>query len=270
MRPIKIAIPAQTGSFHHHAASNYFGEGDIMLHCSDMSSALTAVNDNQADYAVLACDNTSAGIFPETYRLIFESGLYIIDELFHPVSLCLASGEKIDINKITRIYSHPYALLQLSDQFHSGKSLKHFPTHDTTTAAEIIGATKTSESVCLCEESVARNNNLQIIMRDVQKCHPNYTRFFVIGKGCVLHEQFDKIVGIWKHSPIILSALTGKWNAERKIITHNAAVFFELVQCNGWNQNQIALLQSQGARIFGYSRARKPNEPVNNKIHISL
>lgn len=270
MRPIKIAIPAQTGSFHHHAASNYFGEGNSMLHCADMRAVLSAVNDNLADYAVLACENTSAGIFPEPYRLIFESGLFIIDELHHRVSLCLAGPDEINVNQITQIYSHPYALLQLDKQFHPGKLLQHIATCDTTTAAEIVGSKSLADSVCVCEETVARNNNLQILMRDIQKCNPNYTRFFVIGKGCILHEQFDKIIGAWNHSPIILSALTGKWNTERRIITHNESVFFELTQQDGWSQNQISLLQSQGARIFGYSRARKPNEPVNNPIHISL
>lgn len=270
MRPIKIAIPAKTGSFHHHAASNYFGEGNIMLHCCDMSSALLAVNSNLADYAALACENTSAGIFPETYRLIFESGLFIIDELFHPVSLCLAGREKINVDQITQIYSHPYALLQLVTRFEPGKLLKHIETSDTTTAAEIVGAKTQADSVCVCEEIVARKNNLQIIMRDVQKCNPNRTRFFIVGKGCRLHEQFDKIIGKWNHSPVDLSVLIRKWNVKSKIFMHNDSVFFELTQHGRWNQNQISLLQTQGARIFGYSRARKPNETVNNQIHISL
>lgn len=269
MRPIKIAIPAQTGSFHHHAASNYFGDGNIILHCSNMHAALKALNDNSADYTVLACENTSAGIFPETYRLIFDSGLFIIDELYHPVSLCLAGPERINVNEIKQIYSHPYALLQLNEQLLPGKSVKHIATSDTTLAATMIGF-ESSYSACVCDETVARSNNLEILMRNIQKCNPNYTRFFVIGKGCLLHEQYDKIIGTWNHSPVILSAITGKWNVERKIIPHNNSTFFELTQRDGWSQNQIALLQTQGARIFGYSRARKPTEPVNNPIHISL
>lgn len=265
MRPIRISIPASSGSFHHHAANRYFGESSVLMHHCDMLSALQCVNSNAADYAVLACENTSAGIFYETYRLISESGLFIIDEVYEPVSLCLAACEGVHIENITHVISHPYAILQAKGNLARVGLNSCIESTDTIVAAIHVSENPDQSLACICDERAANAYRLQVLLQNVQKEMHNHTRFFIIGKGNVLHEEFDKIIGV-----AAVPLISRHANIRMICDQNHAKFFFEAEIDHSWNSTLLSEMKQSGCRIIGYSKSRNIKESIHNPIHISL
>ncbi|HEU4719187.1 MAG TPA: prephenate dehydratase domain-containing protein [Bacteroidia bacterium] len=264
MRPLRISIPARENSFHHHAARRYFGEDAVMLHTGDMRSAIARAEENLSDYTLLACSNTVAGHFYETYRLIYESKLHILDEVEWPVSLCLAAKPGVSLAEIRTAASHPYALMQAEKTLLRKKITGRKNTADTVEAARIVSRNSAGTLACVCAADVAERSGLQILLENVQEHRNNRTRFFIAGKGEGLHDHPDKLIVAADaerlerpfHNAISVHRV---FPAKQKDIP----VFAELVREDGWK------MIPGGLHVLG--KICSAGKRTNHKpIHISL
>ena len=121
---LKIAIQGIESSFHDMAVKKMFPNDEIKLvMCNSFEKVTASINNLNADFGVLAIENTIAGSILPNYNLIDTSNLIIIDEVFLNIQMYIMALETDTIHDIIEIHSHPVALLQCKNY------LQKFPPH---------------------------------------------------------------------------------------------------------------------------------------------
>ena len=75
-----IAIQGKKGSFHHIVAERYFGENLSLILCDTFDKTVTKLIKGEADYVVMAIENSIAGSIIPNYALIDQNNVKIIGE----------------------------------------------------------------------------------------------------------------------------------------------------------------------------------------------
>lgn len=180
----KIAIQGIESSFHHVAASKLLGHDNITLvKCDSFDKVTNTLENFQADFGVLAIENTIAGSILPNYNLIDASGFAILDEVYLNIQLHLMALEGESIHDIKEVHSHPVALLQCKEY------LRKFPPQfkviegkDTASEARRIKEQRLQGVAAIAGEQVAKAYGLTILDRSIQSMKQNATRFVLIGK----------------------------------------------------------------------------------------
>ena len=78
---LKVAIQGIESSFHHQAVQKLFPNEEItILNCDSFEKVTTAVNNGNADYGVIAIENTIVGSILSNYGLIDTGHFGILAE----------------------------------------------------------------------------------------------------------------------------------------------------------------------------------------------
>ena len=72
-----IAIQGKKGSFHHIVAERYFGKDLSLILCDTFDKTVTKLIKGEADYVVMAIENSIAGSIIPNYALIDQNDLQI-------------------------------------------------------------------------------------------------------------------------------------------------------------------------------------------------
>ncbi len=190
----KIAIQGIKGSFHDEAAHTIFKDDSIQLiECLTFKDVAKAVVEQEADYGIMAIENSIAGSILPNYNLLIEYNLKIIDELYMPINhyLMAQSGQKIE--QITEVTSHPMALMQCENYFDSYPSIRMVETADTALAAKRIVDQKLLHTAAIAPKRSASVYGLEILGKKIQTIQNNFTRFFVIQKENNTTSDFNKV-----------------------------------------------------------------------------
>ena len=75
-----IAIQGKKGSFHHIVAERYFGKNLSLILCDTFDKTVTKLIKGEADYVVMAIENSIAGSIIPNYALIDQNNVKIIGE----------------------------------------------------------------------------------------------------------------------------------------------------------------------------------------------
>jgi chorismate mutase/prephenate dehydratase len=147
-----------------------------------LTAAVEALMAAEINYALLPIENTIAGSINETYRLLKEQAVTIVDEEFWHVEHCLAALPGASLDDIRIIRSHPVALQQC--EIFLGKlgwaSAEAY--FDTAAAAESLKAADDARVAAICSEECAQALGLKILQRGVADQHHNYTRFVLVAR----------------------------------------------------------------------------------------
>ena len=85
----KIVFQGVEGAYSQQATKEYFGENCDCYNVETWKDAMEAIKNNEADYAVLPIENSSAGIVSENYDLLVEYNNYIVAEQIIKIDHCL-------------------------------------------------------------------------------------------------------------------------------------------------------------------------------------
>lgn len=180
---LRVAFQGIEGAYSELAARRFFAgrSGTLRLLGRDaFAGAVAAVDDGEADFAILPVENTTAGSINEVYDLLSRSRLRIVGEEILPVSHCLLAVEKVPVDKIRRILSHPQALAQCM-RFLSG--LRHCVTEyftDTAMAVRKVAETGDLSQAAIASEEAGKRYGLKVLKRDLADQKDNFTRFVVV------------------------------------------------------------------------------------------
>ncbi len=180
---IRVAFQGIEGAYSELAARRFFTHrrGALSLLGRDaFAGAFAAVEDGEADYAILPVENTTAGSINEVYDLLSRSRLRIVGEEILPVSHCLLAPQKVPVEKIRRILSHPQALAQCM-RFLSG--LRNCVTEyftDTAMAVRKVAETGDLAQAAIASEEAGKRYGLKVLRRDLADQKDNFTRFVVV------------------------------------------------------------------------------------------
>ena len=182
---VSVAYQGTDGAFSHQAAFRHFEERYSEVHCvgyDTFQKAARAVEDKEVDYAILPIENTTAGSINQTYDILGEGKLHIVGEEAIRIIHCLLAIEKVSVDRIKRIISHPQALAQCS-HFLSGLNRCKVESYlDTAMAARKVVEDEDLSQAAIAGSYAADLYGLEILKRDIANQPENFTRFVIVSR----------------------------------------------------------------------------------------
>ncbi len=172
-----IAFQGQLGAYSHLACVTVKPNA-VPVPYDSFFSALKAVENDQAKWAMIPIENSTAGRVEEIYRQIPKTKLHIIAEHFQPVSHCLMALKGANPSWVM---SHPQALAQCHDRIIE-LGFEPRAEFDTAGAAKLLMESGDTSGAVIASELAAELYSLDILQRRFEDVVGNTTRFLVLAK----------------------------------------------------------------------------------------
>jgi len=178
-----IGIQGGEASFHDTAAHHYFGENIKVITCDTFRKLCEVVEDGEADYAMMAIENSIAGSIMPNYSLLKEFNHKVIGEVKLRIIMNLMAlpGQKIE--DIQKVMSHYMALLQCGDFLGQYPNMEEEKTHDTADSAKMIRQNELKGVAAIAGKRAAKVYDLEILASEIETIKQNFTRFLVLQKA---------------------------------------------------------------------------------------
>jgi len=184
MKTIKrIAIQGVSGAFHEIASRQFFGEEKTkIIQCLSFNELFDSLLFGDADYGVLAIENSLAGSILPNYALLRNSKLKILGEIFLRIEQHLLALPGQELQNIQEIYSHPMALEQCLDFLNPlrRKGVRMVDSEDTALSAKRIAEEQNKNAAAIGSSLAAEIYGLQILYAGIETNKQNFTRFLVV------------------------------------------------------------------------------------------
>lgn len=179
----KVAIQGIKASFHEEAAFKFFGRDIETIECNSFKQTCDALENEQADYVIMAIENSIAGSLLPNYTLIREYGFAVVGEVYLPIQLHLLALPGVKFEDIKVATSHPIAIRQCVDFFDEYPNIKVIEGSDTAASAKKIKDEQLKDTVAIANALAAETYGLNIIERRIESNKKNYTRFLILKKS---------------------------------------------------------------------------------------
>lgn len=178
----KVAIKGIGGSFHDQVASRIFGQSYQPFYCANFSEIANKVEEDDAEYGILAIENSLAGTILENYNILRDQYVEIVGEHYLQVDHNLLALPGQNIEHIETVISHEMALKQCK-HFLDGTKIRNRQSYsDTASATKHIGLNGIRGMAAIGSLAAAKNYGLEVIYPNIQDNPRNYTRFLIIRK----------------------------------------------------------------------------------------
>lgn len=183
---LRVGFLGATGSYSDLTLTKLFTQrAQLKLHrqgYDSLTQAVDALESGQLDYTLLPIENTIAGSLNETYKMLEERQLSIVDEEVLSVEHCLVGLPGADITQLKTVRSHPVALQQCTNWL-SGLSGCSAESRSSTVEGAKSVITENDPSVgAICSETAAADLGLEVLARGIADQAHNYTRFVLVAK----------------------------------------------------------------------------------------
>ena len=181
-----VAIQGVEGSYSSLAARKFFansGKEIKIISKNRFDEVVQAVEDGEAEYAVLPVENTTSGGINEVYDLLLHTTLSIVGEEIYTVNHCLVGIEEIPLGQIEHIYAHYQAALQCSKFLDSlpHAKVKHFD--DTAMSVLEIKELGNPRIAAIASEEAASLFGVKILRKNIANQKNNFTRFLITARN---------------------------------------------------------------------------------------
>ncbi|OKL62413.1 hypothetical protein UA08_02658 [Talaromyces atroroseus] len=200
--PLRVTFLGPAASFSHQAALSSFGSEstDITLFPSiSFADAFSAIQDNNADFAVIPFENSTNGSVVQTLDLLADrqglnKNITVCGEYFLTVEHCLIvrrpsttatsdHGSEDVFQSITKLYTHPQAWGQC-ERF-LGRYFKGIERQDvssTSKAAEIVSKNDdhNHHEAAIASSLAAEYHGAFVLQRHIEDRADNTTRFLIL------------------------------------------------------------------------------------------
>ena len=176
----KIAFQGEYGANSDMACRDMFPDMEP-LPCQTFEDAFTAVDNGDADLAMIPIENTIAGRVADIHHLLPESKLHIIGEYFMPIRFQLMVLPGVTKDEIRTVHSHIHALGQCRNIVRAN-GWKPVIAGDTAGAARLVQETGDRSMAALAPRLAADLYHLDIIAENVEDVESNMTRFVVLAR----------------------------------------------------------------------------------------
>lgn len=180
---MKIAIQGIEGCFHQIAANKYFQKEVGLLCCSSFSELVHEVsNGTKCDLGIMAIENSIAGSILQNYRLLQQSNLKIVGEVYLPIVQNLIAFPGVDLRDIEEIHSHSMAIYQCSDFLSTLNKVKVIETEDTAASVKRIKENNWKTKAAISSDLSASIYGMEVMIPSIETNKENYTRFLMLSK----------------------------------------------------------------------------------------
>lgn len=193
-----IAYQGVKGAFSYLTAIQTFGTNHAFLGTSTFREMFTLIDRGDADYAIVALENSLIGSIYENYDLINEFDVKIIGEHYMKIEHCLLgvknarNANHLQLERIQKVYSHPKALEQCVSFFRQHPWIQAVVHMDTAGAAREIASWNDPECAAIASACAGELYGLDLVKRGIQDDPQNYTRFAILSKNDAADLQTDK------------------------------------------------------------------------------
>ena len=176
----KYAYLGPVGTFTEAALRTITGGSDQLTPCSNVTAALDAVRNGQAEFALVPIENSVEGVVARTLdELASGEPLIIVNEVLLPVTFALMVRD--ENAEIKRIATHPHAESQCRNFI-----AKNYPnaemvaTNSTAAAAEALA--NGQYDAAIGAEVAAKTYGLKVLKKNVGDAESAVTRFVLVSK----------------------------------------------------------------------------------------
>lgn len=189
----RVVFQGVKGAYSQAALYQYFGEDVQAANVETFRDAMEVIARGDADYAVLPLENSSAGAVTQVYDLLVEYKNYIIGEVTIPITHTLSALPGSKKEEITKVYSHPQALMQSERFLEEHRTMEQISVANTAVAAQKILEENDKTQAAICSEYAAELYGLEILEYQINHNTNNSTRFIVITNQKIYLEDAKKI-----------------------------------------------------------------------------
>jgi chorismate mutase/prephenate dehydratase len=188
--PLKVAFLGPEGTYTQAAVLKHFGHSVRALALPTVAEVFQEVAAGNADFGVVAVENSAEGTVTNTLDCFLTSPLHICGEVELRIHHCLM-GRMTDLSKVVRVCAHAQALAQCR-----GWLDEHLPDADRVpVSSNAEGARRARDEVGsagIAGETAAEVYGLNLLAQQIEDSADNSTRFLVIGRKVLAASGADK------------------------------------------------------------------------------
>src|ERR1700728_2955620 len=178
--PLKVAFLGPEGTFTQSAVFKHFGHSVRALALATVDEVFQEVESGNADFGVVAIENSSEGMITNTLDRFLASPLRICGEVELRIHHCLM-GKMDALTRVLRVCSHGQALAQcrgwLDEHLHDAQRVP--------VPSNAEGARRARDehgSAAIAGETAAEVYGLNILVREIEDRADHAPRFLVLGR----------------------------------------------------------------------------------------
>jgi chorismate mutase/prephenate dehydratase len=188
--PLKVAFLGPEGTHTQAAVFKHFGHSVRALALSTSDEVFHEVEAGNADFGVVAVENSTEGTITNTLDRFIGSPLHICGEVELRIHHCLM-GRMDSLRDIERICAHAQALAQCRSWLD-----EHLPGIErVAVSSNAEGARRARDetgTAAIAGDTAAEVYELQVLVSEIEDRADNTTRFLVIGRKILAPSGLDK------------------------------------------------------------------------------
>ncbi|MCK4355720.1 bifunctional chorismate mutase/prephenate dehydratase, partial [Candidatus Bipolaricaulota bacterium] len=207
----KVMFQGIAGAYSEEAIQQFFGPPVTGVPSASFAEMFTAVEEGEAEYAVLPMENSIAGTVNQSYELLMEHDLRIYGEVILRIEHMLLAPPGTTLSEVKTVRSHPQALAQCQ-RYLIDQGLIPQTMIDTAASARDLAASPEKGVAVIASQLSAKLYGLEILAHNIEDFPFNYTRFFVLSLEEASRAQRSKtsLVFTTLHQPGALYACIGE------------------------------------------------------------
>lgn len=175
----KILIQGVAGSYSHIFAKS-LGYSDIHF-VPTFEEVIQNIKKGEYKYGILPIENTTAGDVRETYDLLDVSSVCFVAMGDIKINHCLLGAKGSTLENITKVSSHPQALMQC-DKFLKKGNYKLYNEFNTAIASKKLAEEGDVSHAVIASHLAAEIYGLEVLRENIQNVENNYTKFILLTK----------------------------------------------------------------------------------------
>jgi prephenate dehydratase len=175
-----IAYQGEPGANSHIACLDDYPDHQPLA-CATFEDAFVALQDGDADLAMIPIENSIAGRVADIHALLPASGLHIVAETFLPIRFQLLAAPGATLETLRTVHSHVHALGQCRKIIRR-LGLTPIVSSDTAGSAREVAEARDVTRASLATKLAGEIYGLTTLAADVEDEAHNTTRFVVLSK----------------------------------------------------------------------------------------
>ncbi|MEH6470759.1 MAG: prephenate dehydratase [Halopseudomonas sp.] len=181
-QPMHIAFLGPQGTFTQAAAFKHFGSSVLSMPLSSIDEVFREVESKAAHYGVVPIENSTEGMVHHTLDMFRQSELKICGEVELRIHQHLLAAEGVDLDAVTRIYSHQQSLAQCRRWLDARyPTVERVAVSSNAEAARRAAAEKDQNVAAIAGDMAAETYGLNVAAETIEDQPDNTTRFLVVG-----------------------------------------------------------------------------------------
>ena len=189
----RIVFQGVEGAYSQQAMTEYFGKDCDSFHVETWKDAMEAIKNNQADFAVLPIENSTAGIVSENYDLLVEYDNYIVGDQVIQIKHALLGLPEAEIENIHTVYSHPQALMQCSDFLYGHSDWEKISLKNTAVSAKKVMEDGDKTLAAIASTLTAELYGLKVLDDNISNTQNNATRFIIVTNKKICAKKANRV-----------------------------------------------------------------------------